>query len=161
MDTMPTTATSPITARRMNAPPFDVCCTASCCLVASANARRSRTSLSLRPLPDAPVVHEADLAPDHLVAILLVLHRGALQIEVLRIDRFLVKQLVQLRAQVLHPVVPLRAGAMVAERLDVDHAAHVRGAGAVVLAAHDAPLVVDDERAPAEGVDRRGLLREQ
>jgi hypothetical protein len=45
--------------------------------------------------------------------------------------------------------------------LDVDHAADIGGARAVVLAADDPPLVVDDERPPAEGVDRRGLLRKE
>src|SRR5262245_1918837 len=99
-------------------------------------------------LPDSAIVHQADLPADDLLAILLVLHRRALEIEVLRIDRLVVEDLVQLGAQVLHPVVPLRAGAVIAQRLDVDHAADVRRAGAVVLATDDAPLVVDDERAP-------------
>src|SRR5215468_1321927 len=122
---------------------------------------RSRTSLPLRSLPDAAVVHEADLAPDDLVSIFLVLHGGALQIEVLRIDRLLVQELVELRTQVLHPVVPLRASAVIAKRFDVDHAADVRRAGAIVLPADDTTLVVDDEGAPAERVDGRRLLGEQ
>src|SRR2546425_2603008 len=122
-------------------------------------ARRGMSAVGL--LPDAAVVHELDLALDDLLAVLGVLHRRALEIEVLGIDRLLVEQLVELGTEVLHPVVPLGAGPVVAQRLDVDHAAHVRRAGAVVLAADDAALVVDDERAPAEGVDGRRLLGEE
>src|SRR2546428_1920542 len=110
--------------------------------------------------PDVAVVHELDLAPDH-VAVLRVLHRRALEVEVLGIDRLVVDDLVELGAEVLHPVVPLRARPVVAERLDVDDAAHVRRARPVVLPADDAALVVDDEGAPAEGVDGRVLLGEQ
>src|SRR5438093_4210448 len=109
-----------------------------------------QSSLPLRLLPDAAVVHEPDLAPDDLLAILLVLHGRAVEVEVLRVDRLLVEELVELGAQVLQPVVPLGAGAMVAERLDVDHAADVGGAGAVVLASDDPALVVDDEGPTAE-----------
>src|SRR5207253_8966870 len=126
---------------------------------------RRRGALSARASParlrpDITVVHELDLAPDH-VAVLGVLHRRALEVQVLGIDRLVVHDLVELRAEVLHPVVPLRARAVVAERLDVDHAAHVRRAGAVVLPADDPALVVDDERAPAEGVAGRVLLGEE
>jgi hypothetical protein len=41
-------------------------------------------------------VHEADLAPDDLLAILLVLHGLALEVEVLGIDGLLVEELVEL-----------------------------------------------------------------
>src|SRR5262249_21129242 len=105
----------------------------------------------LRFLPDAPLVHEPDLAPDDLLAVLRVLHRRALEIEVLRVDRPVVEDLVELGPEIFQPVVPLRAGAVIPEGLDVDHAADVGRAGAVVLASDDSPLVVDDERAPAEG----------
>src|SRR5262245_50091768 len=49
--------------------------------------------------PDAAVVHEADLALDDLVAILLVLHRRALEVEVLRVDRLFVEDLVELGSE--------------------------------------------------------------
>src|SRR5207248_1729290 len=128
---------------------------------------RMRTRMGLRARasparlgPDITVVHELDLAPDH-VAVLGVLHRRALEVQVLGIDRLVIDDLVELRAEVLQPVVPLRARAVVAQRLDVDDAAHVRRPGAVVLPADDPALVVDDERAPAEGVDGRVLLGKQ
>src|SRR4030095_12890982 len=124
---------------------------------AAASHRRS----ALRLLPDAAVVQETDLALDDLVAVLGVLHRRALEVEVLGIDRLLVEQLVQLGPDVLEPVVPLSARPVVAERLDVDDAGDVGGAGAVVLTAHDPALVVDDERSPAERVDRGRLLGEE
>src|SRR5580765_3466531 len=79
--------------------------------------------LSAGLLPDAAVVHQADLAPDDLLPVLGMLHRRPLEIEVLGVDRLLVEQLVELGAQVLHPVVPLGAGPMVAQGLDVDDTA--------------------------------------
>src|SRR5205814_565243 len=109
-------------------------------------------------LPDAAVVHELDLPLDDLLAVLGVLHRRALEVEVLRVDGLRVEDLVELGPDVLEPVVPLGARAVVAQRLDVDHARDVRRAGAVVLPADDPALVVDDVRAAAEGVDGRGLL---
>src|SRR6266478_2982127 len=96
-------------------------------------------------LPDPAVVHQLDLPLDDLLAVLGVLHRLALEIEVLRIDRLLVEELVELGAEILDPVVPLGTGAMVAQRLDVDHAADVGRTGAVVLPPDDLALVVDDE----------------
>src|SRR2546425_8831125 len=96
-------------------------------------------------LPDPAVMHQPDLALDDLLAVLGVLHGLALEVEVLRVDRLLVEDLVELGAEVLHPVVPLGTGAMVAQRLDVDHAADVGRTGAVVLASDDLALVVDDE----------------
>ena len=51
-----------------------------------------------------------------------MLHRLAFEIKVLGIDRLLVKELVKLCSQVLEPVVPLGAGAVVAKCFDVDHA---------------------------------------
>src|SRR5213593_175622 len=85
---------------------------------------------ALRLLPDPPVVHQLDLPLDDLLAVLRVLHGLALEIEVLRIDRLLVEELVELGAEVLHPVVPLGARAMVTQGLDVDHAADVGRSGA-------------------------------
>src|SRR6266545_6761107 len=104
-----------------------------------------RSSLALGLLPNVAVVHQLDLPPDDLVAVLLVLHRGPPEIEVLGVDRLFVQDLVQLRAQVLHPVVPLGVSPVVAQGLDVDDTAHVGGPRAVVLAPDDAALVVDDE----------------
>jgi hypothetical protein len=51
-------------------------------------------------LPDAAIVHEPDLALDHSLTVFRVLHRFPFQIEVLGIDRLLVKYLVKLGAQV-------------------------------------------------------------
>src|SRR5262245_16026639 len=77
--------------------------------------------LSARAGPDAALVHQADLALDHLVPVLLVFHRRSLEVQVLRVDRLLVQELIELGPQVLHPVVLLRPRPVVAERLDVDH----------------------------------------
>src|SRR5438128_7969657 len=122
-------------------------------------AGRGISALGLRP--DAPVVHELELPLGDVVAVRGVLHRGALRVEVLRVDGLLVERLVELGPDVLEPVVPLGARAMVAQRLDVDDACDVRRARAVLLLADDAPLVVDDVRAAAEGVDGRRLLGEE
>src|SRR5262249_11921644 len=108
-----------------------------------------------RLLPDAAVVHEAALAPDQLLLVLCGLHWGGRQAEVLWIDGPFVQELVQLGPHVLQPVVPLGRGPVVTQRLDVHGAGDVGGAAAVVLAPDDPALVVDDERAAAEGVDRR------
>src|SRR5260370_12891163 len=110
-------------------------------------SRRSRTGVRASPArlrPDITVVHELDLAPDH-VAVLGVLHRRALEVQVLGIDRLVVHDLVELRAEVLHPVVPLRARAVVAQRLDVDDAADLRRAGAGGLLSGDPALVTPVE----------------
>src|SRR5215510_14274523 len=112
-------------------------------------------------LPDPAIVHQLDLPLDDLLAVLGVLHGLTLEIEVLRIDRLLVEKLVELGAEVLHPVVPLGARAMITQRFDVDHTPHVGGSGAVVLPPDDLALVVDDEGAAAERVDGRRLLRKE
>src|SRR5438132_5491833 len=104
--------------------------------------RRGMSAVGL--LPDAAVVHELDLPLDDLLAVLGVLHRRALEVEVLRVDGLRVEDLVELGPDVLEPVVPLGARAVVAQRLDVDHARDVRRAGTVVLLADDPALVVDD-----------------
>jgi hypothetical protein len=99
-------------------------------------------------------VHELDLRPVDLPRVALVIEGGAIGVEVGRIDRLLVDHLVQLGAQVLHPVRPLAAGAVQAQRLDVDHARHVARPAAVLVLADDAAAIVEDEVAPAERVDR-------
>src|SRR3989441_9792148 len=119
-------------------------------------ARRGMSAVGL--LPDAAVVHELDLPLDDLLAVLGVLHRRALEVEVLRIDGLRVEDLVELGPDVLEPVVPLGARAVVAQRLDVDHAPDGRRAGAGVLLADDPALVVDDVRAAVDAVDGRRLL---
>ena len=47
------------------------------------------TRLAFRFNPDAPVVHQFNLALDNLFAVLRVLHRLAVQVQVLRVDRLL------------------------------------------------------------------------
>jgi len=69
-------------------------------------------------------VHELDLPVDDLAAVLLMLVRRTVQVEVLRVDGLFVDELVLLGGEVLDPVVPLRAGPESAERLDVDGAGH-------------------------------------
>src|ERR1700730_6747134 len=98
-----------------------------------------------RFFPDAALMHQRDLLLDDLLAILAMLHRLALEVQVLRINRFLVKHLVKLGAQVLHPVVPLRALTMVPQRLDIDDAADIGCDAAVILAPYNLPAIVDDE----------------
>src|ERR1700693_6088833 len=108
--------------------------------------------------PDAALVHQRDLPVDHLLLILGVLHGHAIEVEILGIDRLLVDDLIELGAQVFHPVVPLGARAMVAQRLDIDHPAHVTRAAAVFQLAHFLPLVIEDVGAPAKGIDGRGVF---
>src|SRR5213075_3416491 len=71
--------------------------------------RAERGGSAIGFLPDAAVVHELDLPLDDLLAVLGVLHRLALEVEVLRVDRLLVEDLVELGAEILDPVVPLGA----------------------------------------------------
>src|SRR5260370_2414816 len=116
----------------------------------SRSRRRGALSARASPArlgPDITVVHELDLAPDH-VAVLGVLHRRALEVQVLGIDRLVVHDLVELRAEGLHPGVPLRARAVGAQPLYFDDAADVRGARALVPPAAAPALVVHDEREP-------------
>src|SRR5262245_33150904 len=58
--------------------------------------RRGPLRLSIGLGPDSPVVHEPDLPADDLLAVLLVLHGLALEVEVLGVDRLLVDDLVEL-----------------------------------------------------------------
>src|SRR5260370_15242833 len=111
----------------------------------SRSRRRGALSARASPArlgPDITVVHELDLAPDH-VAVLGVLHRRALEVQVLGIDRLVVHDLVELRAGVLHPVFPLRARAVVAQRLAVDDAALPPRAGLLVLLGRAPTPIVD------------------
>src|SRR4030095_10022735 len=97
---------------------------------------------ALSPLgarPDIAVVHEPDLSLNHLVAVLSVLHRRPLEVEILRIDGLLVEELIELGPEVLHPVVPLGPRPVVAECLDVDDASDVGPARAVLLPRADPP----------------------
>src|SRR3989337_2254221 len=69
----------------------------------TALASRSRLAVrggrsAARLGPDAALVHQGDLLLDDLLAVLGVLHRGALEVEVLGVDRLLVQDLVQLGA---------------------------------------------------------------
>src|SRR5271154_4834604 len=99
--------------------------------------RPSRASALVGAPPDVAFVHELDLPVDDLAAVLRVGVRGAVQVEVLGVDRLFVDELVLLGGQVLDPVVPLRAGPELAQRLDVDGARHPRGPAAVVVPADD------------------------
>src|SRR6185436_13582495 len=105
----------------------------------------TRDTLTRRLLPDSALVHQLDLFLDDFLAIFCMLHGLALQVEVFRIDRLFVDDLVQLRAQILHPIVPLSARTMIAHRFDVDDTADISRARAVILPADDLPFVVDDE----------------
>src|SRR5262245_49078437 len=81
----------------------------SACGWGSAAAAQYSLALALWLDPDAALVHQAYLALDNLLAILRMLHGRALQVEVLRIDRLLVEELIEFGTQVFHPVVPLGA----------------------------------------------------
>src|SRR5271165_6133713 len=74
----------------------------------------------VRAPPDVALVHQLDLPGDDLAPVLVVGVRGAVQVQVLRVDRLFVDQLVLLGGQVLDPVVPLRAGPEFAQGLDVN-----------------------------------------
>src|SRR6266568_7960535 len=110
-------------------------------MIPAGGGARKRLPAALRLGPDAHLVELADLLVDDLAAELLVLVGRAVQVEVPGVDGPLVDELVLLGAQVLEPVVPLGAGVEVAQRLDVDGAGNVGGAGAVAVAADHPPLV--------------------
>src|SRR5437879_7727110 len=111
--------------------------------------------------PDSAILKQLDLSVDDLFLVLGVLHRLPVQVQVFGIYRLLVKELVELCAKVLKPVVPLGASAVVPQRFNVDHARHVSGTRAVLLPAHDPALVIDHERAAATSVDGCRLVREE
>src|SRR5215469_11877587 len=104
--------------------------------------------------PDAAVVHEPYLLIDHLAAVVGVVVRRPVEIQVLGVDGALVNQLVLLRGEVLEPVVPLRRRPEPAQRLHVDGAGHPGRPGAVGVPPDDLPAVVDDRRSASECVDR-------
>src|SRR5438552_9729770 len=101
------------------------------------------TSAFNRAAPDVALVHELDLPVDDLAAVLRVRVRSPVQVEVLRVDRLFVDDLVLLGGQVLDPVVPLRAGPELAQRLDVDGPGHPGRPRAVVVPPDDLAPVVD------------------
>src|SRR5215470_12939832 len=82
------------------------------CLPASAQpvnaARVPAISSAVRPYPDIALVHELNLPVDYLPPIFVVGVRGTVEVDVLRVDRLLVNELVLLGGEVLDPVVPLR-----------------------------------------------------
>src|SRR5579875_2530722 len=82
--------------------------------------------LAVGPGPDAALVHEVDLALDDLLAILGMLHGFAIQVQVFGINRLLVEHLIQFGAYIFEPVIPLGAGAMVAQGLNIDHPRDIR-----------------------------------
>src|SRR5215471_11892529 len=88
------------------------------------NFRVSARVVLAGPDPDVPLVHEFDLPVDHLAPVLGVLVGSPVEIEVLRVDRPFVDELVLLGGEVLDPVVPLRVRAEPAERFDVDGPGH-------------------------------------
>src|ERR1700693_4395198 len=98
-------------------------------------------------------MHQRDLLLDHPLAILAMLHRRALKIQVLRVNRILVQKLIKLGAQILHPVVPGSALAMMPQRLDIDDTRDISRNSAVILTPYDLPAIIDDERIPAERID--------
>jgi hypothetical protein len=61
-------------------------------------------------------VHQLDLLVDDLAPVLLVVVRGAVQVEVLRVDRIFVDELVLPGGQVLDPVVPIPASSARSQR---------------------------------------------
>src|SRR4029450_3046591 len=93
-----------------------------------------------------------------LLAVLCVLHRRALQVEVLRIDRLLIEDLIEFGTQVFHPVVPLGAGTVIAQCFNVDHASYIGRPSTVVLLPNDAALVIDDVGATTKGINGRGFV---
>src|ERR1700683_1271144 len=94
------------------------------------------------PPPDVTLVHELDLLVDDLAPVLRVRVGSAVQVQVLRVDRGLVDDLVLLGGEVLGPVVPLGTGPELAQRLHVHGPGHPGGPAAVVVPDDDlAPVV--------------------
>src|SRR5258708_18234062 len=117
--------------------------------------------LSLGFDPDAAFVHEVDLLLNDFLTVLGVLYWCAFEVEVFGINGLLVEELVEFGAQVLHPVVPLCACAVVAQRFDVNYSSNIGRPGTIVLPTYNLALVIDDEGAPTEGIDWRRFFREQ
>src|SRR5262245_43224231 len=133
----------------------------------NAGLRRSATTeaaarwLLIGPDPDVAVVHELDLLVDDLAPVLLVPVRGAIEVEILRIDRLLVDQLILLCGLVLDPVVPLGSGAEPAQRFDVDCPCDPGRSAPVVVPADNLAAIVDHGRPAAERGDRHVRLTVQ
>src|SRR6266849_9472140 len=117
--------------------------------------------LPLRLFPDAALVHQRDLPIDHLLLILGVLHGRAVEVEGFGVDRLFVDNLVELSAQVFHPVVPLGARTVVAQRLDVNHPGDVARPSAVLQLPHFLSFVIENVGPAAEGIDRSRVFGEQ
>src|SRR5580658_965501 len=87
---------------------------------------QARPSPLAGPPPDVALVHQLDLLVGDLATVLRVGVRSPVQIEVLRVDRFFVDELVLLGGQSLDPGVPLRAGPELPQRLHVYGTGHPR-----------------------------------
>ena len=70
-------------------------------------------------------MHEPNLTFNYLLSVFGMFHWLSLQIQVLGIDRFLLKQLVKFSAQVFQPVVPLRPCPVVAQGFDIDDSSDI------------------------------------
>src|SRR5712692_3334424 len=80
---------------------------------------------AVRLNPNIPIVHQLNLPLDHLLAVLGMFHGDAVEVEVLGVDGVFIQDLIELRAEVLHPVVPLGPRAVIAERFDINHAGYI------------------------------------
>src|SRR5262245_66179579 len=87
---------------------------------ASGGGGRPAAGLAVRLNPDIALVHEPDLLVDHFPAVLVMRIGSAIEIEVPRVDRLLVDELVLLGGEVLQPVVRFRASAETARSPDVE-----------------------------------------
>src|SRR6266516_192823 len=117
--------------------------------------------LSLWLHPDTSLVHQVNLFLNDLLSVLSMLHRLAIQVQILRINRLFVEQLVEFSTQIFHPVIPLCTCPVVSQRLDINHSSHICRTSAILLLAHNLAFIIDDERAPTEGIDWRLLFRKQ
>src|SRR5690242_11905866 len=106
------------------------------CLMLILSSIRS-LSCRRRLLPDTALLHQLDLAVDHVALVLGMLAGNRLGVEILGVDRLLVDDLRQLGADVLRPVGDLRIGPVVAQSLDVDHAGDEGRAVGIELLADD------------------------
>src|SRR6266446_3833305 len=117
--------------------------------------RRGRPWPSVvRRHPDIPLVHEPDLLRCHFATIFIMPVRDPAEVDILRVDRLFVNELVLLSGEILDPVVPLRVRAELPQRLDVDSPGDPGGSAAVVMSSDDLPAVVDHGRSATESIDR-------
>src|SRR5262249_44936326 len=119
------------------------------------------SSLTFGLSPNIAFMHERNLSPGDLLEVLSVLHGLAVHIEVLGVDWVFVDDLIELGTKVLHPVIPLCAGPMVAQGFRVNHPGDIAGASAVFELADFLSLVIEDVGAAAEGIDWGCVFREQ